>query len=245
MNFMDDMFENEKTKDDISEIVNKVSNYDIFDFIARISGLNLMSENQNKSVLIDTLIQYVLAKEEKDYISNSKMSAGKFKSIINELNSTSLSASIDSCENIFIQNVMMGSNYRVFNGIDITPAYNLQVLIRVLFQYQNMFNEEYLKKVYRLFSLILGISEEIVRSLGINLDNVKYDEQRKIILPPSDVIYYFAEKVVYPINKIKGYIDGYFEMEDITIGFGVKNTGDLNNRPSIKNHFSLILEIIQ
>ena len=82
MDFMGNMFENERTKDDISEIVNKISNYDIFDFIARISGLNLMSENQNKSVLLDTLIQYVLAKEESDYVSKSKISAGKFKSII-------------------------------------------------------------------------------------------------------------------------------------------------------------------
>ena len=53
MDFMGNMFENERTKDDISEIVNKISNYDIFNFIARISGLNLMSENQNKSVLLD------------------------------------------------------------------------------------------------------------------------------------------------------------------------------------------------
>lgn len=168
MDFMDNMFENEKTKDDISEIVNKISNYDIFDFIARISGLNLMSENQNKSVLLDTLIQYALAKEEKDYISNNKISAGKFKSIINELNSTHLSASIDPCENVFVQNVMLGSNYRVFNGIDSTPSHNLQALIRVLFQYQNMFNEKYLRKVYRLFLLLLGISEEIIKSLGIS-----------------------------------------------------------------------------
>lgn len=234
---MDNMFENEKTKDDISKIVNKVSNYDVFDFIARISGLNLMSENQNKSVLLDTLTQYVLAKEEKDYISNSKMSAGKFKSIINELNSTYLSGSIDPCENVFVQNVMMGSNYRVFNGIDITPAYNLQSLIRVLFQYQNTFNEEYLTKVYRLFSLILGISEEIVSGLGINCDDVKYDEQRMVILPSSNDINCFAEKIVYPIDKVKKYINGYFEIEDITIGFGIKDTGDLDNRPFYQKPF--------
>lgn len=73
---------------------------------------------------------------------------------------------------------MLGANYRVFNRMDSTPIHNLQVLIRVLFQYQNTFNEEYLRKVYRLFLLILRISEEIVRSLGINLNNVKYDEQR-------------------------------------------------------------------
>lgn len=237
MDFMGNMFENERTKDDISEIVNKISNYDIFDFIARISGLNLMSENQNKSVLLDTLIQYVLAKEESDYVSKSKISAGKFKSIINELNSTNLSLSIDPCENVFIQNVMMGSNYRVFNGIDLTPAHNLQALIRVLFQYQNTFHEEYLRKVYRLFSLILGISEEIVRSLNIDLHNVKYDEQRMVILPSSEAINCFAEKIVYPLDKVKGYIAEYFEIEEIVIGFGVNDTGDLDNRPFYQKPF--------
>ena len=116
------MFENEKTRDIISGIVSKISNYDIFDFITRISGLNLMPENQNKSVLLDTLIQYILVKEEIDYTSTNKMSAGKFKSIINELNATYISASVDPCENIFVQNVMLGANYRVFNGIDSTPC---------------------------------------------------------------------------------------------------------------------------
>lgn len=237
MDFMGNMFENEKTKDDISEIVDKISNYDIFDFIARISGLNLMSENQNKSVMLDTLIQYVLAKEESDYFSNNKISAGKFKSIINELNSTNLSLSIDPCENVFIQNIMLGTNYRVFNGIDSTPTHNLQTLIRVLFQYQNTFHEEYLRKVYRFFSLILGMSEEIVRSLKIDFHNVKYDEQRMVILPSNDIINCFAEKIVYPLDKVKGYIDGYFEIEEIIIGFGVKDTGDLDNRPFYQKPF--------
>lgn len=79
------------------------------------------------------------------------MSAGKFKSIINWLNSTNLSLSIDPWENVFIQNVMLGTNYRVFNGIDSTLAYNLQALIKILFQYQNNFDEEYLKKYIGYF----------------------------------------------------------------------------------------------
>lgn len=237
MDFYGGIFENEKTKDTISGIVSKISNYDIFDFITRISGLNLMSENQNKSVLLDTLIQYILVKEETDYTSTCKMSAGKFKSIINELNATYISALVDPCENVFVQNVMLGANYRVFNGIDSTPAYNLQALIRVLFQYRNMFDESYLKKVYRLFSLILGISEEIVKSMGYNMENIKYDEQRKVILPSSSVINSYAEKVVCPIDKVKEYIKGYFTIEDIAIGFGIKDIGDLDNRPFFQKPF--------
>lgn len=89
---------------------------------------------------------------------------------------------------------MLGTNYRVFNGIDSTLAYNLQALIKILFQYQNNFDEEYLKKVYRLFLLILGISEEIVKSLNLSLEDIKYDEQRKVILPSSDIVSKYAEK---------------------------------------------------
>ena len=237
MDFSGNMFENEQTKDDILELVNRISNYDIFDFLARISGLNLLPENQNKSVLLDTLIQYVLTKEETNYTSTSKMSAGKFKSIINGLNSTNLSLSIDPCENVFIQNVMLGTNYRVFNGIDSTPAYNLQALIKILFQYQNKFDEEYLKKVYRLFSLILGISEEIAKSLNLSLEDIKYDEQRKVILPSSDIVCKYAERIVYPLDKVKGYIDKYFDIEDIAIEFGIKEIGDLDNRPFYQKPF--------
>lgn len=77
------------------ELVDGISNYNIFDFLAKISGLNLLPQNQNKSVLLDTLIQYVLTKEKINYTSTNKMGAGKFKSILNGLNSINLSLSID------------------------------------------------------------------------------------------------------------------------------------------------------
>lgn len=132
---MDINYENDLTKDTISKLVDIVSNYDVYDFISRVAGLNLIPENQNKSVLLDALQQYIIEREKIIYTSTAKMSSGKFRNIINELNDTFLSASIDPCENTFIQNIMFGgNNYRVFNGIDNTPAYNLQVLIRILFQ---------------------------------------------------------------------------------------------------------------
>lgn len=56
-------------------------------------------ENQNKSVLLDSLVQYILEREKFTYKSNAKMSASKFKRVINELNNTF----VDPCENTFIQ----------------------------------------------------------------------------------------------------------------------------------------------
>lgn len=237
MNFWREDFENKESKDVLLALVDKISNYDIYDFISRVAGLNLMSENQNKSVLLDTLIQYILEREESKYVSTSKMSAGKFRTIINELNSTHLCNSIDPCENVFIQNVMLGANYRVFNGIDETPAYNLQMLIRVLFLYRNDFDERYLKKVYKLFTFILGISEEIVRTLNLSIDKIKYDEQRMVILPSGEEIKRFANLVVLPIHKVERFVDGYFQIDDMASGFGNGEIGDLDNRPFYQKPF--------
>lgn len=216
MDFFGEEFENEQSQTILNDIIDKVSNYDIYDFISRVAGLNLMSENQNKSVLLDTLLQYLLSHEESVYKSVNKMSAGKFKVIINELNSTFLSASVDPCENTFVQNVMFSNgNYRVFNGIDAMPAYNLQSLIRVLFQYQNQFDENYLKKVYRLFSFILGLSEEIAKKLGIDVRNIKYDEQHMVILLSNDDVKKYAEQVSFPLDRVEHYIYGYFKIDDM------------------------------
>ena len=52
MDFFGVDFENQQSKDTLKEIVDTISAYDIYDFISRIAGLNLMSENQNKSVLL-------------------------------------------------------------------------------------------------------------------------------------------------------------------------------------------------
>ena len=147
---MNNNFENNRVKKSIEDIVDKVSAYNIFDFVSRISGLNLLSENQNKAVITDTLIQYILSCHKDKFHSSIIMSDKKFSSIIEEMNHTFLSSSVDPCENTFIQNVMMnGQNFTVFNGIDVTPAYSLQALIRVLFGYANTFNPEYLEKVKR------------------------------------------------------------------------------------------------
>ena len=126
---MKNVFTNKECMDKLEEIVSDLKNYDIFDIIARVSGLNILSENQNKSILLDFLIAKILCKEESVYSSTHKMSDGKFRKIIEKLNTTNLRLAVDPNENVFIQNIMMGENYRIFNGIDQTPSYNLQIQI--------------------------------------------------------------------------------------------------------------------
>lgn len=231
MDFFGVDFENQQSKDTLKEIVDTISAYDIYDFISRIAGLNLMSENQNKSVLLDSLVQYILEREKFTYKSNAKMSASKFKRVINELNNTFLSASVDPCENTFIQNVMFaGKNYRVFNGIDSTPAYNLQALVRILFQYQNDYSTEFLERCSRLLAFVLGISEDKARVLSLNFTDIKYDEQHMVILPSSDRIQYYSDLVKLPLSRVCAFINGYFDISELAINFGNHEVGNIDNR---------------
>ncbi len=233
MEFLNNIeFEDDDSQKVINEIIEKASKYDIYDFIARVSGLNIFSKNQNKAVLLDTLTQHVFVKKKEYYTSLIKMSDKKFKSFIEELNNTFLAASIDPCENTFVQNVMFNqSNYRVFNGIDITPAYNLQSMIRILFGYQNEFPTEYLDKVNKLFALILGISEEIAQKIDSRLDNAEYDESRRIIIPSGETVRSYANYVSIPLTKVQSFIDNYFSLDEICIAFGNDSVGRIDYRP--------------
>lgn len=225
-------FESTEVINVINTIVDNAANYDIYDVISRVAGLNLLSENQNKAVLTDTFIQYIISKTKGCYKSSIEMSDKRFKMLIEELNQTSLAAAIDPCENTFVQNVMLnGENYRVFNGIDITPAYNLQSLIRILFKYKNGFDSNYLDRVNRLFALLLGISEDIASSLDIRIDNVHYNEEHKIIVPSSEIVKRNANRISIPVHRFKRFADNYFDLDDLCIDFGKNEKGNIDNRP--------------
>ena len=64
MDFNNNEFEDMAAKSTISDITIKLANYDVYDIISRIADLNILSENQNKSVLSDTLIQNILENSE-------------------------------------------------------------------------------------------------------------------------------------------------------------------------------------
>ena len=60
----DDIFESQETIDELKDISDEIKKYDVYDVLARISGLNLMPHNQNKSVLLDSLIAGIICEEE-------------------------------------------------------------------------------------------------------------------------------------------------------------------------------------
>lgn len=231
MNF-DDIFESKETISEMKNIVAEIKKYDVYDVIARLSGLNLISHNQNKSILLDGIMAAIICEKEADYTSSYKMSSGKFRRLVEQLNNTNLAMYIDPNENAFVQNVMLTDNYRVFNGIDNTPAYNLQMLIDILFNYQNDFQEEYLRKVGKLIMLVLEISEVVANKINVNPRDIVSDEGKNVIIPDSDKINEYANYVTIDEQRIRCFLDGYVDLlDDIIMPFGTGNMGDVNNRP--------------
>ena len=55
-----DIFESQETIDELKDISDEIKKYDVYDVLARISGLNLMPHNQNKSILLDSLIAGII-----------------------------------------------------------------------------------------------------------------------------------------------------------------------------------------
>ena len=228
--------ETETSKMIASEIVNEAKKYDVNDIIARIAGLNLLSENQNKAILLDAIIAELLCLEHEKISCPYKMSSGKFRKIMLQVNNTRLCMMVDPNENTFVQNVMFHKNYTVFNGIDQTPAYNLQNLVKVLFEYKNDFPEDFLMKIHKLHSFVLEVSDSIAKRVKVNISNYIADEGRKLIIPVADKVQEYSEYVT---------IDGYYfdeffndmDIVDFFSDFGSKEKGKVDHRPFYSRPF--------
>lgn len=178
-------FDGTDSKNEISIAVEEAKKYDIFNLISRVSALNLFHQNQTKSVILDTYIEGVLCQTRDQFPSKYTISSGKFRKIINQISDTSLKYSIDPPENMFVQNIMFYGNYRVLNGIDQTPAYNLQHMISVLFAKGIEYPKEFLDATYILVNGMLEISEKIVGGILNTENNHDTDEEKGIMIPSA------------------------------------------------------------
>lgn len=213
------------------ELIEESKKYDVFNLISRVSALNLLHQNQSKSLLLDTYLDGLLHQSLDCFDSKYKISQGKFRRIINGISNTSLKHTIDPPENMFAQNVMFYGNYRVLNGIDQTPAYNLQQMISSLFVGVNSYPKEFLDDIYILIYTILHISEDIVCSIKDIDNNHEEDERKDIIIPSSEVLNHYSELVVLDGDTFRKYFHyNKYLLDLVTIEFGVEFESDSDNK---------------
>ena len=224
-------FDGTDSKNEISIAVEEAKKYDIFNLISRVSALNLFHQNQTKSVILDTYIEGLLCQTRDQFPSKYTISSGKFRKIINQISDTSLKYSIDPPENMFVQNVMFYGNYRVLNGIDQTPAYNLQHMISVLFAKGIEYPKEFLDATYILVNGMLEISEKIVGGILNTENNHDTDEEKGIMIPSAMELNKYTELVITNGADFRKLFLNRIELLDlVTIEFGVQFEGDFDNK---------------
>lgn len=224
-------FDGTDSKNEIFIAVEEAKKYDIFNLISRVSALNLFHQNQTKSVILDTYIEGVLCQTRDQFPSKYTISSGKFRKIINQISDTSLKYSIDPPENMFVQNIMFYGNYRVLNGIDQTPAYNLQHMISVLFAKGIEYPKEFLDATYILVNGMLEISEKIVGGILNTENNHDTDEEKSIMIPSAMELNKYTELVIINGTDFRKLFLNRIELLDlVTIEFGVQFEGDFDNK---------------
>ena len=157
---------NQEFNDDSDKFLNSLNNFNLFDIILRVSALNLLPYNQNKSLVLDKIINDILTYGFDSYNSENLMSMSRFRNLINQYMNSGLALSIDPAEMPFIQRVQFYGDYWILTGINTNIGYNLQSLIDVLYKHEKEFNREFLDKCNRMTHSILTITNDIVNGLG-------------------------------------------------------------------------------
>lgn len=223
----------------LTNLIKSISKYDIVDVIARLSSLNLLQENQSRSFILDSFIAEILHTENITQHSSIIMSDGKFKKLIEQLNTTSLNKSIDPPENPFVQNVMLYGNYTLFNGIDTVTAYNVEMLGRIL-RNQDKYPKMFLHEAWVLITFCVNVSTEIANGIEVNLYTDFDNHCSGLIVPDSTIMKRNMNLVTIDSHRIdQDFIDTPQVSKILFDSFNSENIDSLENRSFYTKPFLL------
>lgn len=164
-------------------LITEIQKYDVYDFIARVAGMSLTPQNQNKTVYFNSIISDVLSHSKDEFLSSIKMSPSKFKQLLKTVENSPLRSIIDPNENFYIQRVLYKGNKRIICGSDGEAAYILQIISKILFEKNNPYPSSFISKMRCLFDFCIGISEKAIEELSLSNDITIDDDNRDIFFP--------------------------------------------------------------
>lgn len=167
------------------EYFNKIfSTFDSLDLLTKFSSLNLIFENQNKNIYTTYLTNYSLFNQNSN---KPRCSSKTFKELINRVQEIpNLSMQIDPSESSFFEYVLLDKKYGVFNGINMSSAYYINMIIQMLIYRKTSLPKEFKSRVLHYLKVGLTISDIIFKRVNISFDDIA-DHQyvEKIIVPPN------------------------------------------------------------
>lgn len=144
-----------------------------------------MPNNQNKSVVLDSLTNSLIKREKNEYGVNI-ISNSRFKRIIQQCKNTGFSTEIDPAEQPFVQRVRFFGNHWLLNGINNDLTYNLQIFIDIMYLHSNSFPKDFLNRCYGIIDTVLKISTTSCEKLGYSIDSVCSNKIDEIIIPDAN-----------------------------------------------------------
>lgn len=225
----------------LENILEELTNYDIYDFLAKVSVVSLLPNNQNKNNLFAELINGILCKDRDFYKSSKKISYSKFKSIISSLSNLNTAYSVDPNEMPFIEHINFYGNKWIFPGINIDVSYNLQMILNTVCLYDNDFGILFKQKVDCLAGFILDLSTNIANQLGYSFDTINHYETQEIEIPTKRELDRNTKVVKINNDFLKNYTKNYDFKDSLFSEFnGTKiKTIDLNyeyfSKPFLKH----------
>lgn len=192
--------------DNVDPILKEIKEYNIFDFLNRVSALNLIPCNQNKCIVLDFLIDAILSSKLDTYNGTYVMSSSKFKKVIDLVMLLNIASGIDPIDMPFIQNVRFYGNKWVFNGVTPSCAYNFQNIIDVLVFKKAEFNDAFILKCNVIIDFVLTISTRIAEKCGYSLDTLMHFEEKKIHYPASQRMQQIAEALIFNEDEFDDFI---------------------------------------
>lgn len=194
---------NDSDMDKIEYLKNQIKNYDVYDFINSISALNLIPNNQSKSVIFNTMISTALSIPKEDINFSNKMSISKFRKLVREFENLAITRNIDPAEFPFISRIIFYKNYNLFMGVSTLSPDSIQMFLNGFRDNWNKLSRITLNKLNTNIELMLNISTDISESINCDFNkntDILYDEE--IYIPPSMKLKNLKKKLIFPMSHL-------------------------------------------
>jgi len=206
-------------KSQVLKLREEFKNYNMFDFLAQISSLMLLPENQSKSVIFQIIISTALSLKNDEFKIDNYMSRNKLEYFINEFSRLNRKNMIDPPEFPFVLPVVYYDNYHLFMGASsLSPQY-LNHMLKILSTNKNKTLPEDYDKISVLVKGLLNTSELIFKSLNIKMDDLKsFNKDINMKIYSSNLLKNNKDLVTFSDEDMNLLFGNYYE--DLIIKFG-------------------------
>lgn len=230
----------------ITSIREELLNYNMVDFLEKVSALMLIPENQSKSVIFQIMISTALSLRENEFNSNNIMSYRKFKIFVNKFSNLNRNLMIDPPEFPFVLPIIYDSNYHIFMGANsLSPIYMNQML-KLFSIHCDKLNKSEVEELNHLIKGLLTISERIFNNLDINFSELKsFNKDTEIKIVSSNTFCNYNKLIKFNIDDIKELLG--IKYVDLIINFGdilIDEVNDFDNQKFYKKPFLICGESI-